>query len=340
VQFLRSWFRVRWNRAAITSAAVIVVAALVAATMYAVTATGGTARGDAVSLASDRAAASGGSAKPTASASASAGATGAKSPSASTSASASASSTASSPAQDLDAVVSAAVAPILAAGTGAAAVSVENLSTGAVGSDDGDDDQFVTASIAKVDILATLLLRSQQSGTAPTAQEQALATTMIENSDNDAASDLYDDLGGAPAITAANQVFGLTDTTVGTDGFWGLTTTTALDQLQLLRVVFGTDSPLTVANQQYIQGLMSQVETDQRWGVSAAADSGTSFMLKNGWLPNPDLWEINSIGEIEHGGQTYLVTVLSDDQTSEDSGISVLQQIAASAVDAISSAGK
>jgi hypothetical protein len=37
---------------------------------------------------------------------------------------------------------------------------------------------------------------------------------------------------------------------------------------------------------------------DQQWGVPAAADGGTQFMVKNGWLPSGStgVWEINSIG--------------------------------------------
>lgn len=237
-----------------------------------------------------------------------------------------------------DDAVAAAVSSLIGADSGAGAVSVENLSTGAIGSYDGTDDQYDTASIVKVDILATLLLQHQQAGTALSSDEQSEAVTMIENSDNDSATDLYDDDGEAPGITAANAVFGLTGTTVGTDGYWGETSTTTTDQIRLLQVVFGADSPLTSANQQYIRNLMAQVESDQDWGVSAAADGGT-VMLKNGWLPNPTLWEINSIGEIQYQGQTYLVAVLSDNQDSESDGIDFVQQIAVDAVDAMAEAG-
>jgi hypothetical protein len=80
---------------------------------------------------------------------------------------------------------------------------------------------------------------------------------------------------------------------------------------------------------------MSQVEADQQWGVTAAADPGTRFMVKNGWLPNPYLWEINSIGEVTHGGQRLLIAVLSDDNASESSGISLVEAVARRAADAV-----
>jgi len=234
--------------------------------------------------------------------------------------------------------LTAAVAPLASEDGGHVAVAVDDLTTGARAAYGGTDNTFVTASIVKVDILATLLYEAQQAGQSLTEDEQELATTMIENSDNDAASDLYDDAGGATAIDDANRAFGLTGTTVGTDGYWGLTTTTVDDQIALLRLVF-SPSVLSPASRDYISGLMSQVEADQRWGVPAAADAGTAYEVKNGWLPNPTLWEINSIGEITHDGQRMLVAVLSDDNASEDSGIATVQGVAEKATAAVASAG-
>ncbi len=230
--------------------------------------------------------------------------------------------------------LTAAVAPVIAQSGGDVAVAVADLSTGTTAAYDGSTE-FVTASIVKVDILATLLYQLQQAGQSLSPAEQYQATAMIENSDNDSASDLYADVGGAPAIDDANQVFGLTQTTVGTDGYWGLTTTTATDQIQLLRTVFTSPSPLSSAAQTYIQGLMSQVESDQQWGVPAAADAGTSFLVKNGWLPNPTLWEINSIGEVVHDGQQLLIAVLSADNASEQAGISLVETVASQAAGAV-----
>jgi Beta-lactamase enzyme family len=230
--------------------------------------------------------------------------------------------------------LTAAVVPLIRQDDGSVAVAVDDLVTGAEAASAGAQ-QFVTASIVKVDILATLLYQLQQAGQTVSADQQELATTMIENSDNDSASDLYDEVGGSAGIGAANQAFGLIETTVGTGGYWGLTSTTANDQIQLLRQVFTTPSVLWTSSQDYIQGLMSNVETDQQWGVPAAADPGTQFMVKNGWLPNPSLWEINSIGEIVRDHQDVLIAVLSDDNASEASGIAVVQAVAIAAAQAV-----
>lgn len=238
------------------------------------------------------------------------------------------------PTKSVQQLLSAAVAPLVTADDGHVSVAVDDLSTGQTASY-GGTEEYHTASIVKVDILSTLLYQAQQEDRQLSETEQELATTMIENSDNDAASDLYDDDGASSGIDAANRVFGLTETTVGTDGYWGLTNTTVDDQIRLLRQVFTTPSTLSAQSQAYIQGLMGQVESDQQWGVPAAADSGTSFEVKNGWLPDPTLWVINSLGEVTHDGQRMLIAVLSNDNETEDGGISVVQNVAVKAADAL-----
>jgi len=236
--------------------------------------------------------------------------------------------------------LTAAVAPLAQGDSGdggQVTVAVDDLTTGAEAAY-GGTQEFVTASIVKVDILATLLYQAQQAGQQLSPDEQALATTMIENSNDAAASDLWDDAGGAAGIDQANQVFGLTETTAGTDGTWGLTQTTVDDQIQLLRLLFISPSVLfTAQSQDYIQGLMTQVESDQQWGVPAAAGTGTQFMVKNGWLPDPTtgLWEINSIGQVSHGGQRMLIAVLSEGNATEYSGISLVQNVADAAAAAM-----
>jgi hypothetical protein len=79
---------------------------------------------------------------------------------------------------------------------------------------------------------------------------------------------------------------------------------------------------------------------DQQWGVPAAADGGTQFMVKNGWLPSGStgVWEINSIGEIVHDRQRMLIAVLSEGNATEDSGISFVQTVAETAANSVASA--
>ena len=166
-----------------------------------------------------------------------------------------------------------AVAPLIQADGGHVAVAVDDLTTGTEASYDGTGE-FPTASIVKVDILATLLYELQRSGQTMISEDQDLATTMIENSDNDAASALYAGIGGPADLNQANQAFGLTGTTAGTDGEWGVTSTTVDDQIRLLRQIMVSSPVLSPSSQDYIQDLMGEVETDQRWGVPRRRRSG------------------------------------------------------------------
>ncbi|WP_019985914.1 MULTISPECIES: serine hydrolase [unclassified Streptomyces] len=201
----------------------------------------------------------------------------------------------------------------------------------------GDDSPYDTASIVKVDILATALLQAQDAGRSLTARERAWAEPMIRESDNAAANALWRQIGRAPGLAAANKRLGLTETQGGPGAEWGLTRTTASDQIRLLRAVF--DPPktgpaaLNETSRTYLRTLMNSVDDEQAWGVSAAGSaSGTA--LKNGWLQRSatGLWDVNSVGRITVGGHRYLVAVLSAGNASMDDGVSLVQRTARTAV--------
>ncbi|WP_432175223.1 serine hydrolase [Streptomyces sp. Tue6028] len=196
---------------------------------------------------------------------------------------------------------------------------------------------FDTASIVKVDILSTLLLQAQDAGRDLTARERSLTTAMIENSDNDATSALWSAIGRASALDKANTRLGLRETTGGEGTVWGLTQTTALDQVRLLAAVFGDRSPLGSAARAYIQHLMYHVAPDQDWGVSVAADPGRPTALKNGWLQRSQSskWDINSIGRIVKDGRVFYLAVLLNGSSTQEIGISLVERAARSAAEAL-----
>ncbi|MFJ2258804.1 hypothetical protein ACIOKD_10725 [Streptomyces sp. NPDC087844] len=199
------------------------------------------------------------------------------------------------------------------------------------------DEAFDTASIVKADILASLLLRAQDAGRRLTAQEKTYASAMIRDSDNASATALWKAIGRAQGLAKANERFGLDDTEGGDGVLWGLTQTTAADQLTLLRQVFadGGESELNAGSRTFLQGLMGDIAVGQDWGVSAAGPTG--FALKNGWLPRTatGLWDINSVGRVEADGRQYLVAVLSDGNSTKARGISMVEAAAKAAVTAL-----
>jgi hypothetical protein len=199
----------------------------------------------------------------------------------------------------------------------------------------GDGPAQDEASVVKLDILETLLAR-QDGGALPQA-DQALAESMIEDSDNDAATSLWDEAGGAQGIGAYNDRAGLARTTpsscVACAGFswpgWGLTTTVPYDQLSLLKqlVVPGAHPLLSAAERSYALSLMENVTPGQAWGISGGVPAGVTVALKNGWLPLNDAntnWQVNSVGWVSGDGRDYLVAVLSTGNPTEQYGIDTI----------------
>ncbi len=187
-----------------------------------------------------------------------------------------------------------------------------------------------TASIVKVDILATLLHQAQRRGRGLTAAEKALAQPMIEMSDNGDASALWNQEGGANAVSAFDREVGMDETTPNAAGYWGLTWTTASDQLALLRRVMLPNRLLDLGSRKYEYELMRHVVASQDWGVSAGLAQRAAVALKNGWLPLPSGdWQVNSIGSIVGSGRKYLIAVLTRKDPTEDYGISTIEQISA-----------
>jgi beta-lactamase class A len=193
---------------------------------------------------------------------------------------------------------------------------------------------YETASIVKVDILVSLLV--QRGGTLTTSQK-ALAKSMITVSDNSAATALFQAIGGTSGLNTTNRSLGLVETTAGTNGNWGLTRTTAADQLRLLKLIFTPNTILTAVSRQYVASLMSSVTESQDWGITAAGDDEDASAVKNGWLQRTTtgLWDVTSIGYIEAKDHHLLVVALVTSAKSEGVGISTIEKAASATVNRV-----
>ncbi len=185
-----------------------------------------------------------------------------------------------------------------------------------------------TASIVKVDILATALREAQSQGRFLTPGEESLAVPMIEVSDNAAATALWGDVGGAGGVSAFDRLVGMPGTTPNAAGYWGLTTTTAVDQVALLRDLAYSGAVLPAASRSYELSLMEHVTSSQAWGVSAGVAPGSTVALKNGWLPlAAGDWQVNSIGVVSGSGRSYAIAVLTTGDPSLGYGIQSISQV-------------
>jgi beta-lactamase class A len=228
-----------------------------------------------------------------------------------------------------------AITSYLAGRSGVVAAAVYDLSTRQFWAI-GPGTPQAEASVVKVDILETLLTQQGSSGLSGT--DQAMAQGMIEDSDNDSATDLWDAVGGASGIRTFNAQAGLADTTpspcVECAGFawpgWGLTTTTPADQIALLRQIAVPGGLLSTAERGYVAQLMENITPSQRWGVCAGIPPQVTVALKNGWLPLDDArtdWQVNSVGWVSGLGRDYLIAVLSTGNPAEQYGIDTIDQL-------------
>lgn len=173
----------------------------------------------------------------------------------------------------------------------------------------------VTASIVKVQVMATVMRRAQERGRALSAWEKSKIVPMIRTSDNAATTELWNYVGGGREVARVDRLLGLTATTVSTTGRWGLTVTTAPDNVTLMNRFAYPNAVLSTANRTYGLALMDTITPSQDWGVSAGPPAG-SVQLKNGWLPRTDGWHVNSIGFSSAGSTPYSIAILTHSTTA------------------------
>ena len=182
------------------------------------------------------------------------------------------------------------------------------------------------ASIIKVDILTTLLAANARTHTLLSSQQEFQTKEMIAKSDDDDAQALWNAEGAGAGVAAFDQQVGMTQTELDPGTTWGLSTTSATDQVQLLRAIASPGAALDDASRNYTLRAMRNVEHDQAWGVSAGVPSGVTVAIKNGWLPlATGTWQVNSLGIIQGRGANYVIAVLTSGSTTEQGGIRAIE---------------
>ena len=120
---------------------------------------------------------------------------------------------------------------------------------------------------------------------------------------------------------------------------WGVTLTTALDQLQVLKQLTPLGTTLTPETIALMNSILAGVTPSQHWGVSGGVPADVPVWLKNGWLydsatgndySGTSSWTVNSIGNV---GDRYLIAILSEgnpvgSNRAEQHGIERLETLA------------
>ncbi|MCA2182030.1 serine hydrolase [Nonomuraea glycinis] len=222
----------------------------------------------------------------------------------------------------------------LATRPGRAAVAVYDRTTATGYAFPTEREPFMLASVAKVDILLALLLRTQQEGRRLDGYERTLAARMIRYSDNDCAHELYLTIGGRRGLSEVLGRLGVRHTRPGPGLYWGATPSHPSDQVMVLERLTAPDGPVSAANRRYALGLMTTVAPAQAWGVGSV---GERVAVKNGWLPaeaHDGRWTVNSLGRLTVGGHELLMAVLSERSPDMSTGIATVEEVARLAVQA------
>jgi hypothetical protein len=208
---------------------------------------------------------------------------------------------------------------------GMVTAAVYNVATGATYTyHNGYHDR--TASIVKIDILADLLYESQHSGRALTAKQEALATSMIEASNDKDATKLWAQIGGRDAIDSFNALIGFKATIPSWS--WGDISTTPLDQLQLLKAIALPNAILTTASRDYESNLMEHVIGGQQFGLGWGSPGHALVAMKDGWYDEiPTGWQVNTTGFVQYQGRFYLVTIMTAGDPNEEYGIDTVSTL-------------
>jgi beta-lactamase family protein len=187
---------------------------------------------------------------------------------------------------------------------------------------------FDSASVIKTIILAALERKKHAEHGWLTRRERALARLMITESDNNAATALWNDV-GMRQLQRFLDLAGMGRTKLNVA--WGLTRITADDETILLDHLLLPNPVLTLKARNYELRLMAQVIPSQRWGVTAGAPTSYTAHVKNGWAPLPDIsspWWINSTGCFTRGGKYYTMVVLTEGNADMTIGVQTIEHVA------------
>lgn len=223
------------------------------------------------------------------------------------------------------AVAPAAVRQALAAAGGSVSVAVFDAVSGRSWTADDRTGQ-VEASISKLQILGAWL-RERQSGRAETPTIARDLHAMIGSSSNAAANVIFGVVGRS-GLTGFTSLLGVSVGT-GSGQHFGLDTSSAADQVTIMKAYAYPNPVLTDASRAEAESLLENVEDAQHWGVSGGVPAGVDVDLKDGWLPVNGRWVVNSVGHVSGAGHDYVVALLSSGNATEQAGIARLQAVSA-----------
>ncbi|MFB9184466.1 serine hydrolase [Dactylosporangium sucinum] len=174
-----------------------------------------------------------------------------------------------------------------------------------------------TASTIKLAIAADLLERQRAGQLRLDQTDKANLDKALVNSDNDAATALWNRYDGAGMLERFRSRFGMRSLAVvqGYDTFWRNLRCSADDLQNLMTYVLEKLAP---EDQAYLVATLRKVASNQRWGVWAAG-SALKPGNKDGWAQKPvngrTVWVTHTVG-FAGDGERYVVAAMYEQGAS------------------------
>jgi beta-lactamase class A len=190
------------------------------------------------------------------------------------------------------------------------------------------DEQVPAASVVKVLIMLTLLEEARADKRPVSEGELALLWPMITESDNDSASQLWEDVGRGQAVASYLRSIGIVGFTPDPQTSWGVCLVSARAMALALsglldgRILDEPSRALAIK-------LLDSVTAARRWGVSSGTDARDAVGLKDGWYPGDEGWRVNSAGIVRPtDAAPYAIAIVTDGRASWNEGIDTIEGIA------------
>ncbi len=175
--------------------------------------------------------------------------------------------------------------------------------------------------------------RAVRDGRALTQWELAQLRPMITVSDNDAATALWEHVGGGAGVEATLQAMGLTASKPNPMEAWGASRSTP-KEVALLLTKLALGEILDKERRALALELLGSVAADQTWGVTSGVPldqpERAVIAIKDGWNPTQGGWWVNSAGLILPliDRPAYAMAVLTRQQPSMEYGIATIEGVA------------
>ena len=187
------------------------------------------------------------------------------------------------------------------------------------------DEQVPTASVVKVLVMLAVLERARAERRPVSEAELALLWPMVTESDNDATSELWDDVGRGQAVQAYLQSVGVAGFTPDPGTSWGVSFASARAMATILGKLLSGEI-LDEPSRALALRLLDAVIPQQRWGITAGATAGDAVGVKNGWYPGDEGWRVNSVGVVRpKAGNPYAIAIMTDARASWREGIDTIE---------------